>query len=94
VPSFGRSWSGKGDNPRATNLTVRKHFRESRTFLASGTVHAPECRAGLGQHVSSANEGRIARAPTLSGNIERDYKAFGARGEKRKKASVLSSKYL
>ena len=41
-------------------LTVRKHFLESRTFLASGTIHAPECHAGLGQDVSSADEIGIA----------------------------------
>jgi hypothetical protein len=40
--------------------TVWKHFLESRTFLASGTVHAPVCHAGLGQDVSSADEIGIA----------------------------------
>jgi len=44
----------------ASGLSVRKHFLESRTFLASGTVHAPECRAGLV---------KTFRAPTKSASL-------------------------
>jgi len=66
VPSFGRSWSGKGDNPRATNLTVRKHFLESRTFLASGTVHAPERRHCL-ETLSGITKLRSARREAQEG---------------------------